>query len=54
MGVIENIGYARHLQQPYNEHRREKEELLSELAVPEALQVDPGQIAQISDEALEG
>lgn len=53
MDAIENMGYAKHLQQRYDERRREEEELLSELAVLEALQVDPGQIAQISDEALE-
>lgn len=54
MDAIENMGYAKHLQQRYDERRREEEELLSELAVLEALQVDPGRIAQISDEALEG
>ena len=54
MDAIENMGYAKHLQQCCDRRRREQEELLSELAVLEALQVDPGQIAQISDEALEG
>ncbi|MEQ8673715.1 MAG: recombinase family protein [Aggregatilineales bacterium] len=54
MDAIENMGYAKHLQQRYDERRREEEELLSELAVLEALQVNPGQIARISDEALEG
>lgn len=54
MDAIENMGYAKHLQQRYDERRREEEELLSELAVLEALQVNPGHIAQISDEALEG
>jgi DNA invertase Pin-like site-specific DNA recombinase len=54
MDAIENMGYAKHLQQRYDERRREEGELLSELAVLEALQVDPGQIMQISDEALEG
>jgi hypothetical protein len=54
MDATENMGYAKHLQQRYDERRREEEELLSELAVLEALQVNPGQIAHISDEALEG
>lgn len=54
LDTIENMGYAKHLQQPYDERRREEEELLSELAILEALQVDPRQIAHISDEALEG
>jgi hypothetical protein len=54
MDAIENMGYAKHIQQRYDERRREGEEPLSELPVLEALQVDPGHIAQISDEALEG
>lgn len=54
MDVIEKMGYATHLQQRYDARKREEEELLSELAVLKALQVNPRQIAQISDEALEG
>ena len=48
------MGYAKHLQQRYDARRREEEELPSELAVLQALQINPSQIAQISDEALEG
>jgi len=54
MDAIENMGYAKHLQQRYDERHREEEELLSELAVLKALQVSPKHIGQISDEALEG
>jgi hypothetical protein len=43
---LENMCYAKHLQRRYDERRREEGELLSELAVLEALQVDPGQIRQ--------
>lgn len=37
MDDIENMGYAKYLQQRYDERRHEEEELLLELAVQEAL-----------------
>ena len=54
LDAIEKMGYAKHLQERYDKRKREEEELLSELEVLQALQVNPRQIAQISDEALEG
>jgi hypothetical protein len=54
MDAIEKMGYATHLQQRYDARKREEEELLSELAVLKALQVNPKQISYISEEALEG
>lgn len=54
MDAIEKMGYATHVQQRYDSRKREEEELLSELAVLKALQVNPRHIGQISDEALEG
>jgi hypothetical protein len=53
MDAIERMGYASHLQQRYDARRREEEELLSEIAMLKALQVNPRQITHISDEALE-
>ncbi len=54
LDAIEKMGYAKHLQERYDKRKREEEELLSELEILQALQVNPRQIAQISDEALEG
>jgi DNA-binding MarR family transcriptional regulator len=52
--AIEKMGYATHVQQRYDSRKREEEEVLSELAVLKALQVNPRHIGQISDEVLEG
>ena len=54
LDAIEKMGYATHIQERYDKRKREEEELLSELAVLQALQVNPRQITLISDEALEG
>ena len=54
MYAIEKMGYASHLQQRYDNRKREEEELLSELQVLKALQANRKQISFISDEALEG
>ncbi|MCB9453111.1 MAG: recombinase zinc beta ribbon domain-containing protein [Anaerolineaceae bacterium] len=54
LDAIEKMGYASHLQQRYDQRKREEEELLTEITTLHALQVNPRQIAQISDEALEG
>ncbi len=54
LDAIERMGYATHLQQRYDLRKREEEELLSELTVLKALQVNPVYIGQISGEALEG
>ncbi|MBA3871069.1 MAG: recombinase family protein [Anaerolineae bacterium] len=54
MDAIEKMGYATHLQQRYDNRKREEEELLSELQVLKALQANRKQISFISDEALEG
>ncbi len=54
MDAIENMGYAKRLQERYDQRRLEEEELLIELSQLQALQVNSDQIAQVSDEALEG
>ena len=54
MDAIEQMGYAKHLQQRYDERRREEEEIVVELTQLQGLQVTPKQILQITDEALEG
>lgn len=53
MDALENMGYAKHLQQRYNTRRREEEELLNEIRILQKLQVEPLDMAQISTEALE-
>lgn len=54
MDAMEKMGYATHLQQRYDNRKREEAQLLSELALLKALQVGPRHVGQISDEALEG
>lgn len=54
MDAIEQMGYAKHLQQRYDQRKREEEELLTEITTLQALQVNPIEVAWISDEALEG
>ncbi|NJL56039.1 hypothetical protein HC928_13280 [bacterium] len=54
MDAIEQMGYAKRLQQRFDERKREEEELLTEIMTLQALQVNPTEIAHISDEALEG
>lgn len=54
MDAIEKMGYANHLQKRYDERKREEQELLSELSILKALQVNRKQITLITDSALEG
>ena len=54
LDAIEKMGYAKHLQQRYDQRKREEGELLTEIATLQALKVNPTEIAMISDEALEG
>ncbi len=53
MDAIEKMGYASHIQQRYDQRKREEAELLSELAQLKALHVKPAQIRYISQELLE-
>jgi hypothetical protein len=54
LNAIENMGYAKHLQQRYDTRKRREEELLTEMTTLNALTATSGDIAFISDEALEG
>jgi DNA invertase Pin-like site-specific DNA recombinase len=53
MDAIEKMGYATHLQQRYDNRKREEAELLSELSRLKALRVKPTHIEYISVEMLE-
>jgi len=54
LDALENMGYAKHLQQRYDERKREEEELLTELHTLQALRVTPEIIQEISDHELAG
>ena len=49
---LEKMGYASHIQQRYDQRRREEAELLAELDQLKALQVNPKQIYILSDAML--
>jgi hypothetical protein len=47
-------GYTKHLQRHYDQRKRKEEGLLTAITTLQAPQINPTEIAQISDEALEG
>jgi len=53
MDAIEKMGYASHIQQRYDQRKREEAELVAELAHLKTLHVKPAQIRFISQELLE-
>jgi len=52
LDALEKMGYASHIQQRYDQRRREEAELLAELDQLKALQVNPKQIYILSDAML--